>query len=64
MKRRLIKKIVKKYGDSWWKVVNETPGSVCYALIPPKKWRFKRMLDEFHKQRRTNGIYLYEISIH
>ena len=64
MKRRLLKKIVKKYGDSWWTVLNDTETSCSYALVPPGKWNNKKILDEFHRQRLRKGIYYYKIAIY
>ena len=50
MKRRLLKKIVKKYGDSWWESVDDTPTSCSYFLKPPARWRTKKIMDEFGRQ--------------
>jgi len=68
MKRRLLKKIAKKYGDSWWErveeVIKDSP-VISYYWRPPKRWDTKRMQDEFHRQRRDrySGVYVYKVLI-
>ena len=64
MKKRQAKKIVKKYGDSWWKIVSATD---C-VLDPPRKWSIKKIMGSFHafaqfRARGTfpNGYYSYSI---
>ena len=63
MRKRLIKKIAKKYGDSWWTVLSDTKESCSYALMPPNRWKVKKILDDFHKQRLRGKLYQYAISM-
>ena len=69
MKKRLARKIAKKYGDSWWKVISDTKDSCVYALTPPIKWRTKKILDECHKNHLRKStlkgdIYYYKVAIY
>jgi len=63
MKKRQVKKIVKKYGDSWWKLIDVTPQISLYYLSPPNKWRTKKILNEFHKRHKVENVYWYKISV-
>ena len=62
MKKRLLRKIVKKYGDSWW-VGFDSPTRWVSYLKPPGKWNTQRVLDEFHRQHIGPNGYRYKISV-
>ena len=64
MRNRQAKKIVRKYGDSWWEVISATD---C-RLNPPRKWCTRKIMGSFHsfaqfraKGTFPNGWYSYSV---
>ena len=66
MNKRQRKKIIKKYGDSFWKIGSETESECSYALIFPPRWRKDRKIrNEYHemKYNKIDHKYYYKIVI-
>jgi hypothetical protein len=62
MRKRLVKKIVKKYGNSWWATTfKDKLFNMTWYLNPPSKWNTPKILKYYHIFHYTNNMYLYKI---